>query len=221
MKKICNTILTVALTLILSLSVLTLLAIFLNQVVFVKNFFNFGNIDCRLDSFFSGLLGSFIAAGLTFVAINSNTDAIKAENQIKFRNLFSEEKRWKIHTVLALISGLKEKCEKEGKIEGIEVEKLKALLGEEYIKTGGEEKKICFKEELENLLKAHERELWDYMGTLELAEEMIKKDVLDEKQFKVSYKYRLDYLTKSCTVMKELNDCQTQWEDLIKLLNRA
>ena len=101
------------------------------------------------------------------------------------------------------------------------VEKLKALLGEEYIKTGGEEKKIYFKEDLENLLKAHEIELWDYMGTLELAEEMIKKDMLDEKQFKVSYKYRLDYLKKSCTVMKELNDCQTQWEDLIKLLNRA
>ena len=74
--------------------------------------------------------------------------------------------------------------------------------------------------DFESILRRHMLDLYDYMGTFEIAAQMIKDGVLDENMFQVSYRYKLDALKKSETVNKELNDFPEDWKILSELLKK-
>ena len=61
------------------------------------------NIESWAGMLISGLIGAIISSLVMYITITKNTEEKQMENQLKLRELFSEERRWKIHLVLSYI----------------------------------------------------------------------------------------------------------------------
>lgn len=179
----------------------------LNRIISNSNF-----IGC----FLSGLLGALITGGITYLSLNNTTKQLQMDNQIKFRTLFSEINRWKIQLILFYISDLKPESLAE---KTIKRKYLNSALTNDYLGDFNDDYDMTVKD-FESILRRHMLDLYDYMGTFEIAAQMIKDGVLDENMFQVSYRYKLNALKKSETVNKELNDFPENWKILSDLLKK-
>ena len=70
-------------------------------------------------------------------------------------------------------------------------------------------------------LKEHKTDVDDYLGLLEICEEMIERKTLSIDSFKNFYHYRLKYILRNTYMIKKLlNDDISYWPKLYKLINR-
>ena len=165
------------------------------------------NIESWAGMLISGLIGAIISSLVMYITITKNTEEKQMENQLKLRELFSEERRWKIHLVLSYIVEISRNGNEE---KDIDCESVKITLGEGYFKWETDKKRLK-KEDFELILKAHIYELYDYMGLFEIAYKMIRNKTLDKNLFETNYKYRLENLWKSTVVRNELNSSPNYW----------
>lgn len=178
----------------------------LNKIISNSNF-----IGC----FLSGLLGALITGGITYFSLSKTTKELQMDNQIKFKNLFSEEKRWRIQLILFYIADLKNDTQLENEIKKKE---LNSALTDDFLGKFAKHDVLTV-EDFENILKKHIFDLYDYMGIYEIAQKMIEDGILNKKIFAVSYRYKLSALNESDTVKQELDNCPGEWTVLRKLLN--
>lgn len=170
--------------------------------------------DSWLGLFFSGLLGALISSAIMYVTISKNTEEKQMENQLAFRNLFSEKRRWNIHVLLSYIADIKKSADKQ--IE-VDVSDLKSVLDEDYLACVKDKTKLNL-DDFEMILEKHIYELYDYMGIFEIADKMVKNGTLDKKLFKLSYLYRIENLCCSKTVRHELDCFPGYWPGFRKLM---
>lgn len=216
MKKFVNIIITIICTLTTVILVFVLLSVICPElsncfVALSKKISNSNVLGC----FLSGLLGALITGGITYLSLNNTTKELQMDNQIKFRNLFSEEKRWRIQLILLYIADLKNETQIESKIKKKE---LNSALTDDFLGKFAKQDVLTV-EDFENILKKHIFDLYDYMGIYEIAQKMIEDRILNKKMFDVSYRYKLNALNKSDTVKQELDNYPEDWIVLRKLLN--
>lgn len=217
MKKLFNILITIICTLTTVILVFVLLSVICpelsNCFVALSKKITDSNV---LGCFLSGLLGALITGGITYLSLNNTTKQLQMDNQIKFRTLFSEINRWKIQLIIFYISDLKPESQAE---KTIKRKYLNSALTNDYLGDFNDDYDMTVID-FESILRRHMLDLYDYMGTFEIAAQMIKDGVLDENMFQVSYRYKLDALKKSETVNKELNDFPEDWKILSELLKK-
>jgi hypothetical protein len=70
-------------------------------------------------------------------------------------------------------------------------------------------------------LQENKADVDDYLGLLEICEEMIERKTLSLKSFKNFYHYRLKYILRNDYMIKKLlDDDNAYWPKLYKLMNR-
>lgn len=206
----CKKIIEALLILLLGLCSLVLIFIFFSAFNLEKSIFVFISkqfSDSWTGLFFSGLLGSLISSVIMYVTISKNTEEKQMENQLKFRELFSEKHRWNIHILLSYIANLR-KFNDENKSVNKKV--VESVLDESYLISVADKEELQV-EDFEMILENHIFELYDYMGIFEIADEMINNRTLDKKLFKISYMYRIESLYRSTVVQKELEGFPGDW----------
>ena len=217
MKRFFNIIITIICTLTIVILVFVLLSVIYpelsNCFVALSKKITDSNV---LGCFLSGLLGALITGGITYLSLNNTTKQLQMDNQIKFRTLFSEINRWKIQLIIFYISDLKPEPQAE---QTIKRKYLNSAFTNDYLGDFNDDYDMTVID-FESILRRHMLDLYDYMGTFEIAAQMIKDGVLDENMFQVSYRYKLDALKKSETVNKELNDFPEDWKILSELLKK-
>ena len=142
----------------------------------------------------NGMAGSFLTAYFVLLGFRENTNSKKIENQLKLRELFSEERRWEVHRTIW--TGNKAYWFKKAKEENNEFWEKSIAYREFYIPA-----------------------LNDYLGTFELAYMMIENEELTLDNFKASYFYRLDLLAKNQDARELIMSNKTLWKNLIFLFN--
>lgn len=156
-----------------------------------------GNI---FTAFMSGILGTALSCGFVFFGFRLNNKSKIIENQLELRKLFSEKQRREVHRTLRT----------KDKSYGYQKS------GEEMPNDVDEEKWQESKAYKNHFLLA----LLDYIGLFEIAYMMIKEGQLSEKNFEVSYRYRLEELELCDSVMKIINSGKhaQYWGTLRKLM---
>lgn len=169
-------------------------------------------------SLLSGFIGSFLGAVISAVVVwkqlNDSTDTIKLQNQLKLRDMFYKNRRWKIHSVIEEIKILRQKDLSSEKV--LQARERCKLISEE-IKDDDSENDML--EKLDTLLRTEERALDDYLGLFDVAYSMLKKKLLDKDMFFQSYSYRLENLEKVDFVREKVFSTEFKyWKLLRKLL---
>lgn len=165
-----------------------------------------------LSGFIGSVVGTVISAAIVWKQLGENTCAIKMQNQLELRKMFSEKRRWRIHLVIQELARL-----------GIHAEKnnLKVIASEfkidssklKNIDTSEDEKKF-----LESILKDYESELDDYLGLFEVACAMLKNGNLDRDMFLKSYSYRLNYIDAADFISNKIKLENNYWKLLQELI---
>lgn len=165
-----------------------------------------------LSGFIGSVVGAVISAAIVWKQLGENTRAIKMQNQLELRKMFSEKRRWRIHLVIQELARL-----------GIHAEKnnLKVIASEfkidssklKNIDTSEDEKKF-----LESILKDYESELDDYLGLFEVACAMLKNGNLDRDMFLKSYSYRLNYIDAADFISNKIKLENNYWKLLQELI---
>lgn len=165
-----------------------------------------------LSGFIGSVVGAVISAAIVWKQLGENTRAIKMQNQLELRKMFSEKRRWRIHLVIQELARSETPVKKD---------KLKVIASEfnidspelENINTSGDEKEF-----LESILEDYESELDDYLGLFEVAYAMLKNGNLDEDMFFESYSYRLEYINSVKFISNKIKPKNNYWKLLQELI---
>lgn len=166
-----------------------------------------------LSGFIGSVVGAVISAAIVWKQLGENTCAIKMQNQLELRKMFSEKRRWRIHLVIQELARLGIHAEKNNlKVIASEFKIDSAKL--KNIDTSEDEKKF-----LESILVKYESELDDYLGLFEVACAMLKNGNLDRDMFFKSYSYRLNYIDAADFISNKIkleNNCWKLLQELIQ-----
>lgn len=161
-----------------------------------------------LSGFIGSVVGAVISAAIVWKQLGENTCAIKMQNQLELRKMFSEKRRWRIHLVIQELARSETPVKKD---------KLKVIASEFNIDSP-ELENINTKEFLEAILEDYESELDDYLGLFEVAYAMLKNGNLDWDMFFESYSYRLGYINKVELISNKIKPKNNYWKLLQELI---
>lgn len=165
-----------------------------------------------LSGFIGSVVGAVISAAIVWKQLGENTCAIKMQNQLELRKMFSEKRRWRIHLVIQELARLETHAERNNlKVIASEFKIDSSKL--KNINTSGDEKEF-----LESILEDYESELDDYLGLFEVACAMLKNGNLDEDMFFESYSYRLEYINSVKFISNKIKPKNNYWKLLQELI---
>ena len=146
-------------------------------------------------TFFGGIVGALVSSFFVYQGLREGSKAKQIENQLKLREMFAEERRWEVHNTI-----LTEDMSYWFRLAEKTAMPRTALEGR-----------------AENLFNLA---LWDYLGLFEVAKMMLDNEELSRKDFKTSYKYRLENFKNSRYAKPVLEDGdKAYWRNLQVLID--
>ncbi len=185
------------------LSILLLIAMLILCIIEIYSYFTCKaviNINEAWSCVFSGIIGSLLSCLCVLIGFSITDRSKKIDNQLKLREMFSQELRWEVHRTL--------ETEDISYWENKSGSKSVLLLNDEnWWQTDA-----C--------KKYFEAALDDYMGLFEIAYKMLEKGQLSKSDFKMSYYFRLKKITECKLAMNKIKgeEC-LYWKQLSKLID--